>query len=54
MKSIENTYLSLRIEPELKEALRNAAESDGRSIGNLVKFLIRKHCEAEGHLKREG
>ena len=44
----DDDYLSLRINPELKSALRAAAEREGRSVGNLVKYLIRQYCESEG------
>jgi hypothetical protein len=36
--------LTFRIEPELKEALREAAAREHRSIANMVKVLIRNHC----------
>jgi hypothetical protein len=37
--------LNLRIDPGLKEALREAALRDHRSIANMVEMLIRMHCE---------
>jgi hypothetical protein len=37
--------LNLRIDPSLKEALREAALRDHRSIANMVEMLIRMHCE---------
>lgn len=40
--------LNLRIEPELKEALRVAALREHRSIANMVEVLIRRHCETVG------
>ncbi len=36
--------LNLRIDPVLKEALREAAARDHRSIANLIEVLIRQHC----------
>ena len=36
--------LNLRIDPILKEAAREAAIREHRSIANLVELLIRKHC----------
>ena len=36
--------LNLRIDPNVKEALRIAAHRDHRSIANMVEILIRKHC----------
>ena len=40
--------LNLRIDPALKEALREAAARDHRSIANLIEVLIRKHCAERG------
>lgn len=40
--------LSFRIEPDLKEALRAAAEREHRSIANMVEVLIREYCGREG------
>ncbi len=40
--------LNLRIDPDLKEALRSAANRDHRSIANMVETLILKHCEEVG------
>lgn len=40
--------LNLRIEPELKEALRAAALREHRSIANMIEVLIRRHCESVG------
>ena len=40
--------LNLRIDPALKEALREAAARDHRSIANLLEVLIRRHCEERG------
>lgn len=44
MSADRDEYLSLRIDPKLKAALRAAAEQEGRSVGNLVKHLIRQYC----------
>ena len=40
--------LSLRIAPNLKEALREAASREHRSIANLVEVMIRDRCEELG------
>lgn len=37
--------LTLRIEPNLKEALRRAAELEHRSIANMVEVMIMNYCE---------
>lgn len=44
----KTAVLNLRIDPILKEALREAALRDQRSIANMLEVLIRKHCEQEG------
>ena len=40
--------LNIRIDPDLKEAVRVAANLEHRSIANMVEFLIIKHCEERG------
>ena len=40
--------LNLRIDPVLKEAVREAALRDRRSIANLIELLIRQHCKKAG------
>jgi len=40
--------LNLRINPALKEALREASVVENRSISNMVDELIRRHCQATG------
>ena len=41
--------LTLRIEPNLKEALRRAAELEHRSIANMVEVMIMNYCERNGY-----
>ena len=41
--------LTLRIEPNLKEALRRAAELEHRSIVNMVEVMIMNYCEKNGY-----
>ncbi len=41
--------LNLRINPVLKEAAREAAIREQRSVANMVEVLIRKHCEEVGN-----
>ena len=48
MATAKTTTLTFRIEPELKEALRTAAELEHRSIANMVAVLIMDHCERNG------
>ena len=40
--------LSLRIEPALKAAVREAANREHRSVANMVEILIRRHCDQAG------
>lgn len=48
MTRTKTSTLNLRIDPNLKEAVRVAAIHDHRSAANLVELLIRRHCEAAG------
>ena len=45
MATAKTTTLTFRIEPELKEALRTAAQNEHRSIANMVEVLIREYCQ---------
>ena len=40
--------LNLRIDPGIKEAAREVALKEHRSIANLIEVLIRRHCEELG------
>ena len=40
--------LNLRIDPAIKEAVREAALHEHRSVANLIEVLIRRHCEELG------
>ena len=44
----KSATLNLRIDPVLKEALREAAVRDHRSVANLIEVLIRRHCAEVG------
>ena len=48
MAASKTATLNLRIDPDLKEALRIAAMRDHRSIANLVEVMIRRHCRDQG------
>ncbi|ALP54922.1 hypothetical protein Tel_16835 (plasmid) [Candidatus Tenderia electrophaga] len=48
MATGKTTTLSFRIEPGLKEALREAANREHRSIANMVEVLILEYCEHHG------
>lgn len=45
MAQIKSTNLNLRIAPDVREALREAAERDHRSISNMIELLIVQHCQ---------
>ena len=40
--------LNLRIRPSVKNAVREAAAREHRSVANMVEVLIRRHCEEAG------
>lgn len=40
--------LNLRIDPGLKEAVREAADLEHRSVANMVEMLIRRYCDESG------
>ena len=40
--------LNLRVDPAIKEAVREAALHEHRSIANLIELLIRRHCATLG------
>jgi len=40
--------LNLRINPAIKEAVREAASREHRSVANMVEVLIRRHCDQAG------
>ena len=40
--------LNLRITPGVKDAVREAAEREHRSVANMVEMLIRRHCDKAG------
>ena len=48
MATTKTTTLTFRIEPNLKEALRTASESDHRSIANMIEVMIREYCGRVG------
>lgn len=40
--------LNLRINPDVKAAVREAATREHRSVANMVEVLIRRHCDQAG------
>jgi hypothetical protein len=47
MKTARNLPTAFRFDPSVKEALFVIADRDGRSMANMLEWLIRKHCERE-------
>jgi len=45
MAKTKVSTLNLRIEPGLKEAVKEAAAREHRSVANMIEMLIRRHCE---------
>lgn len=48
MAKTKISTLNLRIEPGIKEAVREAAAREHRSVANMVEMLIRRHCDETG------
>ena len=48
MPKTKVSTLNLRIEPNLKEAVREAAAREHRSVANMIEMLIRRHCDYSG------
>ena len=48
MAAKKTAALNIRIDPDIKEAIRVAANRDHRSVANMVEMLILKHCEEVG------
>lgn len=48
MATTKTATLTIRVEPNLKEALRSAAQAEHRSISNMIEVLILEHCEKNG------
>ena len=48
MAKTKISTLNLRIEPGIKEAVREAAAREHRSVANMVEVLIRRHCDEAG------
>jgi len=48
MPKTKISTLNLRIEPGIKEAVREAAAREHRSVANMVEMLIRRHCTETG------
>ncbi|MGB5334743.1 MAG: hypothetical protein WBN07_03915 [Woeseiaceae bacterium] len=40
--------MNLRIQPGIKDAVREAAAREHRSVANMIEMLIRRHCQQAG------
>lgn len=40
--------LNLRIDPGIKNAVREAADMEHRSVANMIEMLIRRYCDDAG------
>jgi hypothetical protein len=45
--------LNLRLDPEIKAALEQAAKDDRRTITSLIEILLIPHLRAKGYLPAE-
>lgn len=48
MAKTKVSTLNLRIAPGVKDAVREAAAREHRSVANMVEMLIRRHCDQAG------
>ena len=48
MKSVKNAPTAFRFDATVKAALSLLADKDGRSMANMLEWLIKKQCEREG------
>ena len=48
MSPKKTATLNLRIDPAIKEAIKEAAQLEHRSVANLIEVLIQEHCEEVG------
>ena len=45
MPSTKAATLTFRIDPEIKEALRTAAQQERRSLANMIDVMVLEWCE---------
>ena len=48
MAKTKISTLNLRRDPSIKDAVREAAAKEHRSVANMVEVLIRRHCDQIG------
>ena len=44
MPSTKTATLTFRIDPEIKEALRTAAQQERRSLANMIDVMVLDYC----------
>lgn len=44
MASTKTTTLTFRIDPEVKDALRTAAQQERRSLANMIDVMVLEYC----------
>lgn len=48
MAKTKVSTLNLRVDPAIKDAVREAASREHRSVANMIEVLIRRHCDQQG------
>ena len=48
MKNVRSSSTAFRFDPVVKDALFVIADRDGRSMANMIEWLIKQHCDREG------
>jgi len=48
MAKTKISTLNLRVNPAIKDAVREAAAREHRSVANMIEVLIRRHCDEKG------
>ena len=48
MTTPKNAPSTFRFQPAVKDALALIADQQGRSMANMLEWLIKQHCEREG------
>ena len=50
MSTLKSEVVSVRVGPHIKEALSTAADSEMRSLANMVEVMVVAYCRANGYL----
>jgi hypothetical protein len=49
MASSKSEVVSVRVEPQIKAALQSAADSEMRSLANMVEVMVVAYCRSQGY-----